>query len=110
MLHLRPDVTPARFTTGLSQAIRSGEHKAWEVVRARPALVIRHAGRFRGTITLKAAPVRARSAGHAPSDVVATIGGKASERVLVLRYFVYLLASKLGEHVEGFYVPVDEPS
>jgi hypothetical protein len=108
MLHLRDGVTPARFKTDLSKAIRSGEHKAWEVLKARPALVIRHAGRFRGTITFKA-PARRRSADHRPPDVVATIGGKGSERVLVLRYFVYLVASKLGDQVEGFYIPV-EPS
>jgi hypothetical protein len=107
MLHLREDVTPARFAIELGKGIRSGEYKAWEVVKARPALVIRHAGRFRGTITIKPAR-RARSATtHSPADVVATIGGKSSERVLVLRYFVYLIASKLGDHVEGFYVPVD---
>ena len=109
MLHLRDGVTPSRFAIELSKAIRSGEHKAWEVVRARPALVIRHAGRFKGTITLKAAPKRRGAGTHAPPDVVATIGGKESERVLVLRYFVYLVASKLGEMVEGFFVPVAEP-
>ena len=107
MLHLREDVTPSRFATDLSKAIRSGEYKAWEVVHARPALMIRHAGRFRGTITIKAAPVRRRAGDHRRPDVVATIGGNAGERVLVLRYFVYLIASKLGDQVEGFYVPVE---
>ncbi len=107
MLHLRDGITPARFLTDLGRSIRSGEVKAWEVLRARPALLIRHAGRFHGTITLKAAPKRRSSTGHSPPDVVATIGGKASERVLVLRYFVYLVASKLGDQVEGFYVPVE---
>jgi hypothetical protein len=107
MLHLREGVTPARFLIDLRAAIRSGDIRAWEVVKARPALVIRHAGRFHGTITMKAAPARKSRSGHSPPDVVATIGGKEPERVLVLRYFVYLVASKLGDSVEGFYVPVD---
>lgn len=107
MLHLRDGVTPARFLTDLGRSIRAGEVKAWEVLKRRPALVIRHAGRFRGSITLKAAPVRRRPSDHTPPDVVATIGGKESERVLVLRYFVYLIASKLADEVEGFYVPLE---
>ena len=105
MLHLREGITPARFTTDLAKAIRSGEHKAWEVVRARPALVIRHKGRFRSSITLKPGPRRARRTDHRPPDIVATMTGK--DAVLVLRSLVYLIARKLGGEVEGFYVPVE---
>ena len=105
MLHLREGVTPARFMMDLSKGIRAGDYKAWEVLKARP-LTIRHLGRFRSTIRLKPASKRARSGDHRPADVVATMGGK--DAVLVLRYLVYLVASKLGDQVEGFYVPVDE--
>jgi hypothetical protein len=107
MLHLREGVTPARFKIDLSRAIRSGEHKAWEVVRARPDLVIRHKGRFRSNITIKPGPRRVRSTDHRPPDLVATMTGE--DAVLVLRYLVYLIARKLGDQIEGFYVPVDEP-
>jgi len=107
MLHLRDGVSSARFLTDLGRAIREGEMKAWDVLKRRPALVVRHAGRFRGTITLKAAASRRRATDYKPPDVVATIGGKESERVLVLRYFVYLIASKLGDQVEGFYIPLE---
>jgi hypothetical protein len=106
MLHLREGVTPARFLTDLRMAIRSGEVRAWEVTRSKPSTVIRRAGRFHGSpVTLKAAPT-SRSAGERPApDVVASLSGK--DATLVLRYFVYLLASKLGDQVEGFYVPLD---
>jgi len=107
MLHLREGITPARFLTDLRAAIRSGDIRAWEVTRAKPSTVIRRVGRFHSSpITLKPAPRRASSTDHRPADVVASLSGK--DAVLVLRYFVYLLASKLGDHVEGFYVPVGE--
>lgn len=107
LLHLREDVTPARFMTGLSKAIRAGEHKAWEVVRARP-LTIRHLGRFRSVVTIKPAPKRRGSADHRPADVVATMTGK--DAGFVLRYFAGLVTMKLGGDVEGFYVPVEPDS
>ena len=108
MLHLREGVTPARFLTDLRMAIRSGEIRAWEVARSNPSTVIRREGRFRASpITLKPAPRSRRPSDHRPADVVASIAGR--DAVLVLRYFVYLLASKLGHQVEGFYVPVPEP-
>ena len=108
MLHLREGVTPARFLTDLRAGIRSGEIRAWEVARARPSTVIRRMGRFHSSpITLKAAPKRRVPSDHRPPDVVASLTGK--DAVLVLRYFVYLVASKLGDQVEGFYVPVGEP-
>lgn len=108
MLHLREGVTPARFLTDLRLGIRSGEIRAWEVSRSKPSTAIRRVGRFRTSpITLKPAPKRWTPADHRPPDVVASLSGK--DAVLVLRYFVYLLASKLGDQVEGFYVPIEEP-
>jgi hypothetical protein len=108
MLHLREDVTPARFLTGLRMRIRSGEIRAWEVARSKPSTVIRREGRFKSSpVMLKqAAKPRRSPPDHRPADVVASLSGK--DAVLVLRYFVYLLVSKLGEDVEGFYVPIDE--
>ena len=107
MLHLREGVTPARFLTDLRMRIRSGEIRAWEVTRSKPSTTIRRVGRFRSSpITLRAAPKTRRATDHRPPDVVASLSGK--DAVLVLRYFVYLLASKLGEEVEGFYVPIGE--
>jgi len=106
MLHLREGVTPARFLTDLRVRIRSGEIRAWEVARTKPSTVIRRLGRFRTSpILLKAAPKRRVASDHRPPDVVASLSGK--DAVLVLRYFVYLVASKLGDQVEGFYVPID---
>lgn len=106
MLHLREGVTPARFLTDLRVRIRSGEIRAWEVARTKPSTVIRRLGRFRTSpVLLKAAPKRPGPSDHRPPDVVASLSGK--DAVLVLRYFVYLVASKLGDQVEGFYVPID---
>ena len=107
MLHLREGVTPARFLTDLSKSIRAGEHKAWIVIRSRPTLQIRHAGRFKSPITLKPAPKHRRAADHRPPDVIATVTGK--DAGFVLRYLAGLIVMKLGEQVEGFYVPVDRP-
>jgi hypothetical protein len=108
MLHLREGITPARFLIDLSKSIRAGEHKAWIVIRSRPTLQIRHAGRFKSPITLKAAPKRSRAAAdHRPPDVIATVTGK--DAGFVLRYLAGLIVMKLGEQVEGFYVPVDPP-
>jgi len=108
MLHLREGVTPARFLTDLRMRIRSGEIRAWEVTRSKPSTVIRRVGRFKTSpILLKPAPKSRGGSDHRPPDVVASLSGK--DAVLVLRYFVYLLASKLGEEVEGFYVPIEEP-
>ena len=108
MLHLREGVTPARFLTDLRTGIRSGEIRAWEVTRSKPSTVIRRVGRFHASpILLKAAPKRrTATADHRPADVVASLSGK--DAVLVLRYFVYLLTSKLADQVEGFYVPVSD--
>ena len=108
MLHLRDGVTPARFLTDLRMRIRSGEIRAWEVTRSKPSTAIRRDGRFRNSpVTLKpAAKPRRPATDHRPPDVVASLAGK--DAVLVLRYFVYLLVSKLGEDVEGFYVPIEE--
>jgi hypothetical protein len=107
MMHLREGVTPARFLTDLRMSIRSGEIRAWEVARSKPSTVIRRVGRFRTSpVTLKAAPKRRAASDHRPPDVVASLAGK--DAVLVLRYLVYLLASKLGDQVEGFYVPLDD--
>jgi hypothetical protein len=108
MLHLREGVTPARFLADLRAGIRSGEIRAWEVARSRPSTVIRREGRFKTSpILLKAAAKPRGRTDHRPADVVASLSGK--DAVLVLRYFVYLIASKLGDQVEGFYVPVEEP-
>ena len=108
MLHLREGVTPARFLTDLRMRIRSGEIRAWEVTRSKPSTVIRREGRFRTSpVMLKQATKPRRPApDHRPPDVVASLSGK--DAVLVLRYLVYLLVSKLGEDVEGFYVPIEE--
>ena len=108
MLHLREGVTPARFLTDLRMRIRSGEIRAWEVTRSKPSTVIRRVGRFKTSpILLKPAAKSRVASDHRSPDVVASLSGK--DAVLVLRYFVYLLASKLGEEVEGFYVPIEQP-
>lgn len=99
LLDLREDVTAARFMSELSRQIKAGDHKAWEVVKARP-LQIKHKGRFRSQITLR------RPARAADYDVVASITGK--DAGLVLRYFAGLIAMKLGDSVAGFYVPLEE--
>ncbi len=103
-LHLREGVRAARFKTALAGEIRAGRHKAWEVVRARP-LTIRHKGRFKSVVTLRPATGRA-SGNHPAPDLIASMTGK--DAGFVLRYFVGLVAMKLGPHVKGFYVPVDE--
>jgi hypothetical protein len=104
-LHLRERVTPARFTATLSSQIRTGGHKAWEVVRGRP-LTIRHKGRFKSVVTLRPATRRV-SGDHPAPDVVASMTGK--DAGFVLRYFVGLVTMKLGAQVKGLYAPVDEP-
>ena len=104
LLHLRAGVTPAGLKASLARQIRGGEHKAWEVVRGRP-LTIRHKGRFKSVVTFKAAPKRASTDGRVP-DLIASMTGK--DAGFVLRYFVGLVAMKLGREVRGFYVPVDE--
>lgn len=103
-LHLREGVTPAHFKTALAGQIRAGQHKAWEVVRARP-LTIRHKGRFKSVVILRPATRRA-SADHPAADVVASMTGK--DAGFVLRYFVGLVAMKLGTQVKGLYVPLHE--
>ena len=103
-LHLRPGVTAARFLIDLGRDIRAGDHKAWEVTKARP-LTIRHKGRFKSSLTLRPAPKRA-SGDHPAPDVLVSITGK--DAGLVLRYFTGLVAMKLGGSVEGMYVPVPE--
>jgi len=103
-LYLRDRVTPASVTASLAGQIRAGEHKAWEVVRRRP-LTIRHKGRFKSAVSIRPAPRRASGDGPAP-DLVATMTGK--DAGFVLRYFVGLVAMKLGRQVSGLYVPVDE--
>jgi hypothetical protein len=103
-LHLREGVTPARLVGALASQIRAGEHKAWEVVRARP-LTIRHKGRFKSVVTVR--PAARRASGDYPApDLVASMTGK--DAGFVLRYFVGLVAMKLGRQVKGFYVPVDK--
>jgi hypothetical protein len=104
LLHLREGIKPARFKTALASQIRAGQHKAWEVVRARP-LTIRHKGRFKSVVTLRPTTWRP-SADHPAPDLVASMTGK--DAGFVLRYFVGLVAMKLGTQVEGFYVPIDE--
>lgn len=103
-LHLREGVTPARLTASLAGEIRAGAHKAWEVVRARP-LTIRHKGRFKSVVAFRRGSRRASDDQPAP-DLVASMSGK--DAGFVLRYFVGLVAMKLGRQVKGFYVPVDE--
>ncbi len=103
-LHLREGVTPARLEAALASQIRAGEHKAWEVVRARP-LTIRHKGRFKSVVAFRRNSRRASGDYPAP-DLVASMTGK--DAGFVLRYFVGLVAMKLGRQVKGFYVPVDE--
>lgn len=108
MLHLREGITPARFLTDLRKRIRSGEIRAWEVARSQPSTAIRREGRFRTSpITLKPAAKRRGPTDHRPPDVVAQLSGK--DAVLVLRYFVYLVTTKLADDIEGFYVPIEEP-
>ena len=104
LLHLREGVTPAAFITSLSRQIREGEHKAWEIVRGRP-LTIRHKGRFKSSLAF--APAPSREVYFQRPDVVVRMTGKDSG--LVLRYLTYLLAIKLGDEVEGFFVPVEAP-
>lgn len=105
LLHLREGATPSGFKATLAGEIRAGQHKAWEVVRARP-LTIRHKGRFKSVVTLRPAAPRGVQRDHPAPDLVATMSGK--DAGFVLRYFVGLVAMKLGSQVEGFYVPVDE--
>jgi len=102
--HCRAGITPARLMAVLAGQIRAGQHKAWEVVRARP-LTIRHKGRFKSAVTMRPARRRA-SADHPAPDVIASMTGK--DAGFVLRYFVGLVAMKLGAQIAGFYVPVDE--
>jgi len=104
LLHLRKGVTPAGLGATLARDIRAGRHKAWELVKTRP-LTIRHKGRFKSVVTLKPAPKRAKAMAGAP-QIVASMGGK--DAGFVLRYFVGLVAMKLGAQVEGLYVPLDE--
>ncbi|HUI19029.1 MAG TPA: hypothetical protein VL244_15275 [Alphaproteobacteria bacterium] len=103
-LHLREGVTAAGLTSTLAREIRAGQHKAWELVRARP-LTIRHKGRFKSVVTVKPAARRAARLPAGP-DLVASMTGK--DAGFVLRYFVGLVAMKLGAQVKGLYVPVDE--
>lgn len=103
LLYLRKGITPARFMTSLGRQIRSGEHKAWEILSARP-LTVRHKGRFKSVVTFKPPPKRLVTA-HPPAHLVASLTGK--DAGLVLRYFVGLVTMKLGAQVEGFYVPID---
>src|SRR5439155_13381593 len=105
LLHCRAGVTPARFTAALAGQIRAGEHKAWEVVRARP-LTIRHKGRFKSVVTLRPATQRRASGDHPPPDLIASMTGK--DAGFVLRYFVGLVVMKLGRQVQGLYVPIDD--
>ncbi len=104
LLHLRDGVTPANLMASLAGQIRAGEHKAWEVVRARP-LTIRHKGRFKSVVAFRRVSRRA-SGDHPASDLIASMTGK--DAGFVLRYFVGLVAMKLGRQVKGLYVPVDE--
>jgi hypothetical protein len=105
LLHLREGVTPAGFGTLLARQIRAGEHKAWELVRARP-LTIRHKGRFKSVVTLT--PPSRRMLREWPSaDLVAKMTG--ADAGFVLRYFVGLVVMKLGESVESCHLPIDEP-
>jgi len=104
LLHLREGVTPAAFATSLAREIRAGRHKAWELVRARP-LTIRHKGRFKSVVAIRKAPRRAAGERAAP-DLIASMTGK--DAGFVLRYFVGLVAMKLGAQVAGVYIPVDE--
>jgi len=104
LLHLREGVTPAGFGTSLAREIRAGRHKAWELVRARP-LTIRHKGRFKSVVTIRKAARRGAAERAAP-DLIASMTGK--DAGFVLRYFVGLVAMKLGAQVAGLYIPVDE--
>lgn len=104
LLHLRDGVTPASLMASLAGQIRAGEHKAWEVVRARP-LTIRHKGRFKSVVAFRRVSGRA-SGDHPAPDLIASMTGK--DAGFVLRYFVGLVAMKLGRQVKGLYVPVDE--
>jgi len=104
LLHLREVVTPAGFGTSLAREIRAGQHKAWELVRARP-LTIRHKGRFKSVVTIRKAARRGAAECQAP-DLIASMTGK--DAGFVLRYFVGLVAMKLGAQVAGVYIPVDE--
>ena len=100
-MHLREGVTPARFKAALAGQIRAGQPKAWEVARARP-LAVRYKGRFKSAVTVRSAPRRALGDQPAPGQ-----HDRQGYR-LVLRYFVGLVAVKLGAKMKGFCVPVDE--
>ncbi len=102
-LHLRKSLTGRRFMISLAKQIRAGEHKTWEIVKARP-LTIRHKGRFKGSIVLTHSGGRA-SPDHPRPDVVARLTGK--DAGFVLRYLTWLLAVKLRRDIAGFYVRVD---
>lgn len=106
LLHLREGVTAARFRATLAGEIRAGQHKAWEIVRARP-LAVRHKGRFKSIVTLKPPP-RRPPRNQPAADLVASMTGK--DAGFVLRYFVGLVAMKLGAQVAGLYVPVEDGS
>jgi hypothetical protein len=97
-------VTPARFKGALSGQIRAAQREAWEVVHARP-LTIRHKGCFKSVVTLRPAP-RHALADHPAPDAISSMTGK--DAGFVLRYFVGLVAVKLGAKIKGFCVPVDE--
>lgn len=99
----REGITPANFTALLAREIRAGQHKAWEVTRARP-LTLRHKGRFRSLVTFRLPP-RRQPSGRPSHDLVASITGK--DAGLVLRYFVGLVTMKLAGRVKGLYVPLD---
>jgi hypothetical protein len=104
LLHLREGVTPRSFGALLARQIRAGEHKAWELVRARP-LTIRHKGRFKSVVTLK--PPSRRTEREWPSaHLVASMTG--ADAGFVLRYFVGLVVMKLGASVESCHLPIDE--
>lgn len=103
LLHLREGVTAARFRATLAGQIRAGQHKAWEIVRARP-LTVRHKGRFKSVITLKPPPRRAPR-DRPTAELVASMSGK--DAGFVLRYFVGLVAMKLGSDVAWLYVPIE---
>jgi len=102
-LHLRKSGRGRQFVVSLAKQIRAGEHRTWEIAKARP-LTLRHKGRFKASIVLTPSD-RRPSPGHPPPDVVARLGGK--DAGFVLRYLTWLLAIKLKKDVAGFYILTD---
>ena len=103
-MHLREGHHAGALQSRSCWADPAGQPKAWEVARA-PHLAVRYKGGFKSAVTVRPALRRALGDHPAP-DVIAGMTGK--DTGFVLRYFVGLVAVKLGAKMKGFCVPVDE--